>query len=243
MKLYGVVSGLFLSGILWEYPAVEPGDRRDIFGTRTVQPAPTTVRPSISTIHCKTLNNLIRPCYPLTVFAATHPRRSLDSFPNLARLPHPQLLPPAPDIWGSAVEGYPILLLTDHCPRITAYSRSKSFSCNTYGSPRKCCKQKTYGQAKPFRCNTYKKRGEGFRLWLTRNPKRDSCQEAYPESSEFWTPAYCMLFFRAGSNSSPGTHPASVGCHAAFDPSTNANLATTASPVKSMSGLYSSLGW
>src|SRR6266481_2710284 len=29
----------------------------------------------------------------------------------------------------------------------------KSFSCNTYAAPRKCCKQKTYGPAKPFRCN------------------------------------------------------------------------------------------
>jgi hypothetical protein len=37
----------------------------------------------------------------------------------------------------------------------------KSFSCNTYESPRKCCKQKTYGLAKPFRCNTYKKHGGG----------------------------------------------------------------------------------
>ncbi len=37
----------------------------------------------------------------------------------------------------------------------------KSFSCNTYGSPRKCCKQKTYGLAKPFSCNTYKKPGVG----------------------------------------------------------------------------------
>jgi hypothetical protein len=35
----------------------------------------------------------------------------------------------------------------------------KPFSCNTYGSPRKCGKQKTYGQRKPFRCNTYKKQG------------------------------------------------------------------------------------
>ena len=35
----------------------------------------------------------------------------------------------------------------------------KSFSCNTYGSPRKCCKQKTYSMTKPFRCNTYKKQG------------------------------------------------------------------------------------
>src|SRR5712692_2346869 len=47
----------------------------------------------------------------------------------------------------------------------------KSFSCNTYGTPRKCCKQRAYGLAKPFRCNTYKKHGgEGSRLWLTRNP-------------------------------------------------------------------------
>src|SRR5712664_4960428 len=37
----------------------------------------------------------------------------------------------------------------------------KSFSRNTYGPPRKCCKQKTYGLAKPFRCNTYKKHGGG----------------------------------------------------------------------------------
>ena len=35
----------------------------------------------------------------------------------------------------------------------------KSFRCNTYASPRKCCKQRTYGLAKPFRCNTYKKPG------------------------------------------------------------------------------------
>ncbi len=35
----------------------------------------------------------------------------------------------------------------------------KSFSCNTYGPPRQCCKQKTYSLAKPFRCNTYKKHG------------------------------------------------------------------------------------
>jgi len=55
--------------------------------------------------------------------------------------------------------------------------------------------------------------------------------------------AYCRLFFRAASNSSPCTQPARVGSHAAFDPSTKPNLAMTASPLKSMSGLYSSLGW
>src|SRR5712691_4338943 len=36
-----------------------------------------------------------------------------------------------------------------------------SFSCNTYGFPRKCCKQKTYGRTKSFSCNTYKKHGGG----------------------------------------------------------------------------------
>src|SRR6266481_1061206 len=43
-----------------------------------------------------------------------------------------------------------------HC-----HSCFKSFTCNTYGSPRKCCKQRTYVLAKPFRCNTYKKQGGG----------------------------------------------------------------------------------
>src|SRR5882724_5829293 len=37
----------------------------------------------------------------------------------------------------------------------------KSFSRNTYGPPRKYCKQKAYGRVKPFRCNTYKKQGGG----------------------------------------------------------------------------------
>src|SRR6266481_5596961 len=31
------------------------------------------------------------------------------------------------------------------------------FSCNTYGPPRKCCKQKTYGRTKSFRCNRVEK--------------------------------------------------------------------------------------
>jgi hypothetical protein len=39
----------------------------------------------------------------------------------------------------------------------------KSFSCNTYGSPRKCYKQKAYGKANFFKCNTYKKQGWGPR--------------------------------------------------------------------------------
>src|SRR6266704_2792457 len=43
----------------------------------------------------------------------------------------------------------------------------KSFSCNTYGFPRKCCKQKTYRRANSFSCNTYKKQGGGVWIILT----------------------------------------------------------------------------
>src|SRR5712664_3166654 len=64
---------------------------------------------------------------------------------------------------------------TNYCHRITdhpsiglhrpyqGHHRScfKSFTCNTYGPPCKCCKQKTYCLAKSFRCNTYKKEGWG----------------------------------------------------------------------------------
>jgi len=46
-----------------------------------------------------------------------------------------------------------------HHHLLTSLLCFKSFSCNTYGPPRKCCKQKTYVPAKPFRCNTYKKQG------------------------------------------------------------------------------------
>jgi len=35
----------------------------------------------------------------------------------------------------------------------------KPFKYNTYGPPRKYCKQKTYGKPKSFKCNTYKKQG------------------------------------------------------------------------------------
>jgi hypothetical protein len=49
-------------------------------------------------------------------------------------------------------------------PFCTILVHPKSFRCNTYGSPRKCCKQKTYGLAKPFRCSTYKKHGGGGSL-------------------------------------------------------------------------------
>jgi hypothetical protein len=40
---------------------------------------------------------------------------------------------------------------------------SKSFKCNTYKFPRKCCKQTTYSKINSFKCNTYKKQGGGAR--------------------------------------------------------------------------------
>ena len=67
----------------------------------------------------------------------------------------------------------PVFLPTDHCPPtcpdalgITAHYCFKSFTCNTYESPRK-----TYVQAKPFRCNTHKKQGATHRpsdVWAFR---------------------------------------------------------------------------
>src|SRR6266852_5338903 len=62
----------------------------------------------------------------------------------------------------------------------------KSFSCNTYGSPRKCCKQKTYGRAKPFRCNTYKKQGEGVLLLLTRSVNQKPSKRLVSRTTPPW---------------------------------------------------------
>jgi hypothetical protein len=51
--------------------------------------ASAAVQSSILTIHCKTLNNLISACYPVPMFAATQPRRSLDFFSRLTPVPCP----------------------------------------------------------------------------------------------------------------------------------------------------------
>ncbi len=78
----------------------------------------------------------------------------------------------------------PIFLLTDLCPLtcpdpvgVTAHYLLNFFSCNTYGPPRKCCKQKTYGLAKPFRCNTYKKHGVGVPVMVNQESDKDSWRE------------------------------------------------------------------
>jgi len=86
----------------------------------------------------------------------------------------------------------------------------KSFICNTYASPRKCCKQKTYGPAKSFRCNTYKKHGGGAAIMVNH-----ALETSRPTSS----PTLCL---RASVVSSafrlPYTLPSSVSrnpfvCH------------------------------
>jgi len=156
-----------------------------------------------------------------TVFAAAHPRRSLDSFFGLTPIccplspksfslylfadPHPvnpvvstfyknlegrgaflvfepaNIQPSNPkfgswkglrDLPTCLAKSHGIKSLTDPHPLTLLESyRFKnsagrgcspcfnSFSCNTYGFPRKCCKQKTYNLTKPFKCNTYAKRG------------------------------------------------------------------------------------
>ena len=68
------------------------------------------------------------------------PRRLLASFSDVTRIPSRGRRAPSP-------------FLTSLPPYFLS---SKSFRCNTYRSPRKCCKQKTYGTTKFFRCNTYK---------------------------------------------------------------------------------------
>ena len=85
------------------------------------------------------------------MFAKLHSRRSPNSFLGLTTCPE--------QTRGISHSLSPLLFPTDHRPLTTARYCFKSFSCNTYGSPRKCCKQKTYSKTKPFRCNTYKKQG------------------------------------------------------------------------------------
>jgi len=95
----------------------------------------------------------------------------------------------------------PVFLLTDHCPptcpdpvRVAAHSCFKSFTCNTYGSPRKCCKQKTYGTAKPFRCNTYRKPGVGVpRLSTFRRADVPACRRG-SDLSPLFSPSYSLTY-------------------------------------------------
>jgi hypothetical protein len=69
-----------------------------------------------------------------------------------------------------------------------------------------------------------------------------SAHSAQDDQRLFYLPP-TALFTRAASNSSPICQPTSFGRLAASHPSANPKRAIAASPVKSMSGWYSSLGW
>ena len=60
----------------------------------------------------------------------------------------------------TATEGVPSL----HSDFAPFWCNLNLFRINTYGPPRKCCKQKTYAKANPFRCNAYTKSGGGAHL-------------------------------------------------------------------------------
>src|SRR5260370_13753165 len=92
----------------------------------------------------KSLPHLVTSLYPYFPFSKSLPH-------NLFADPHP--LTPVVSIFYKNSGGERVVR-TFRTPTL-----HKSFSCNIYGSPRKCCKQKTYGLPKSFRCNTYKKQG------------------------------------------------------------------------------------
>src|SRR6267143_6180974 len=78
------------------------------------------------------------------------------------------------------------------CPPALAPSGSthhcfKSFSCNTYRSPRKCGKQKTYVPAKFFRCTLTKNRGWGQSEALFRLTVQLSAVDCQPPPPRFST--------------------------------------------------------
>jgi hypothetical protein len=129
-----------------------------------IQP-PTRVQPPISAVHCRSFNKLILECHH-SVWSLSSQRRSAAS-PRLA-----SSLRNLCWLWVSALDCsffyvFPnFQLLTPTPPLSYVLSLShfregdrKSFNCNTYGRPRKYCKQKTYSPTKSFRCNTYKKQG------------------------------------------------------------------------------------
>jgi len=89
---------------------------------------------------------LLRPCRGVGVYPEP-PRRASDC-PILFHFPNSQL---------STFNFQPPPFPTSR----------KSFICNIYAPPRKCCKQKTYSKAKPFRCNIYTKPGGGGKRPMT----------------------------------------------------------------------------
>ena len=112
-------------------------------------------------------------------------RRHLRQSPQ-SRFIHALPLPASPLNLQLLTSNHPLFNIPT-CTPSNLPNSSKFFSCNTYGSPRKCCKQKTYSPAKRFRCNTYKKQGGGGSrertILLTAQLSTVDCQPPLPRSS------------------------------------------------------------
>jgi hypothetical protein len=74
-------------------------------------------------------------------------------------------------------------------------------------------------------------------------PGRDPAGRIFKRESTSEFAARYWFFNRAASNSSPFFHSTRLGALAASHPKANPKRATAESPVKSISGWYSSLGW
>ena len=127
----------------------------------TVQPASAAVQPSILTIHCKTLNNLIPACYPSAVIIINSSAPSRPTFPMcLLNLPAPQRL----DVL--------MVPLVAHSAQF--WCSIRPFRINTYNNYESVSKQRTLTT---FRMNTYEKQGGWGVLLLTRH----ATKHVYPE--------------------------------------------------------------
>ena len=103
------------------------------------------------------------------MYIARELRRPLAYFLRLTAIPRP-LLALTASVSSESLVRESFLYLVDSLPA-AHFLLSKPFSCNTYRTPRKCCKQKTYRPAKLFGCNTYEKPG-------VPPPSQESCSLA-----------------------------------------------------------------
>src|SRR5438876_3821388 len=106
----------------------------------------------------------LHPCRPLVARRFTLPVNVLpDRCPRTIEAPVMERISRQP----RASRGVGLVLLQAlSLPRcvltsLRCFILPKSFICNIYAPPRKCCKQKTYAQPTPFRCNIYAKPGGG----------------------------------------------------------------------------------
>src|SRR6266699_15205 len=179
---------------------------------------------------------------PVSLIIATLPK-SLSVTPVVATLPRP----PGGRYLTSQPALHPLPCIPSPCPPIPLSCYPLSF--HTLAHSFALTKNSTLLFSSDSALFAKNRRGWGRGVPTRRKGSLLSpCKEVHPcdrqEPGLLWGSACRILLFRVASNSSPGTQPASVGSHAAFDPSTNANLAMTASPVKSMScSSPHSAGW